>query len=408
MKIGFFIQDEQLAAQFAAEKMHKEDEMQFYNEPAAVLEVLDKQTCDALVLSDACYDPGTFGDLAEGISVRNAGTKIAVVLSYHHDAGRSENMMKVCLSHGFFYVHPCHPIPSVVREVNSFIYGAGAVGTTERRRTVLFAGSTPNIGTTLVSFGSAVRLAQLTGQTIGYVCLNLKSSKIHRYLGIDEPQMTLDAYRAELKAQSLTKERLIQYSAKVKEVPGLYVLFGNMLREQAEIFTPEDVEYLLRLASTAFDLCIVEVNAYWDNAATICGALYADTRVIVTTKEIAHFQEDVNRWVKNVCGLFGMKESSFDVYIAQQDKSRQSGGFTSRDIRKETAMNVLGAMRYYPQAIEYLNRGRIVDLFADPSPLADDLTGLANTLIALYGLKRRVIQNRKMSLYKKVLSASKA
>ena len=68
---------------------------------------------------------------------------------------------------------------------------------------IAFVGTTPNIGTTVTALAAACRISQECGQSVGYLCLNLKSSKIHRYVGVDSPSATLDSLRPELKTDSL-------------------------------------------------------------------------------------------------------------------------------------------------------------------------------------------------------------
>lgn len=123
-----------------------------------------------------------------------------------------------------------------------------------------FAGSTPNIGTTLTAFGTAYRLASVTGRKIGFLCLNLKSAKTHLYLGIDKPQVTLDGLRPELRAGTLTADKLRQYAYQPPQLGGLHVLFGNLAREQAEYYEPDDMQRLLDASRQAFDLTIAEVR----------------------------------------------------------------------------------------------------------------------------------------------------
>src|SRR5690606_12616711 len=69
---------------------------------------------------------------------------------------------------------------------------------------ITFIGTTPNIGTTLCAVTAAYRLAEITGQQVGYICLNFKSSKLHRYLGIDVPLATIDDLLPQLRSSSLS------------------------------------------------------------------------------------------------------------------------------------------------------------------------------------------------------------
>ena len=143
-----------------------------------------------------------------------------------------------------------------------------------------------------------------------------------------------------MKAQSLTPERLQQVCDKPKEAHGLHILYGNMLREQAEFFTPSEIIHLLRVARGTFDVCIIEVSAYWDNAATVCGLLEADSKIVVTTADIAHFQEDFSRWIRQVGAVFGLQPDGFELMAVQTERHAKHSEFTIKDIRKETQLHL--------------------------------------------------------------------
>jgi hypothetical protein len=265
---------------------------------------------------------------------------------------------------------------------------------------VVFLGTTPNIGTTVVAFGTASMLAEKTEQSVAYLCLNLKSSKIHRYLGIDQPAVTLDEIRPQIKSRTLTADRLRSCCHKVKTSADLYVMFGNTLRDQAEFYTPEDVEYLLHTASSAFDLCIVEVNAYWDNAATVCAVLQADTKILVTTNHLGHFQEDLNRWLHSMTALFDLDPQSFALFVTQKVSSLRYGGYQLKEIRRETGLQIVGGMRRFDEVDAVLSEGRILDLFAERQPLSEDLVPFTEMLIHLYQLPRPAAKNKRTWLKK--------
>lgn len=252
---------------------------------------------------------------------------------------------------------------------------------------VVFIGSTPNIGTTFASFGAAVRLARLTERTVGYICLNLKSSKLHRYLGIEKPEGTLDQLRADIRSMDLRPERLRTVCEPIKGCPNLRIMFGNRLREQAEYFTAEDMDHLLQTARQTFDVCVIEVNAYWDNAATICGLLRADTRILVTTPDLTHFQEDIDRWLRGLCPVIGISDNRFDLLLTQFNRSGGSAGIRSQDIRKETGLPLIGVIGKYGEFTETVNQGKLLELLSGTHPFNRDLEGIARQIAAGFGLQ---------------------
>lgn len=220
---------------------------------------------------------------------------------------------------------------------------------------ITFVGTTPNIGTTSAAFAAAFRMAEASGRQIGYLCLHLKSAKLHRYLGIVEPAVTLDKLRPELKSGSLTIDKLQRAVQPVRGMPNLHVLFGNMMRDQAEFYSPEEMEHLLQIAGQTFSMVVIDVGAYWDNAATICALREADTRVIVTTDALSHFQEDGKRWISQVSPLFGLSTEQYDTVVIYSPWS--AGGYRMKDICKEMGTSKLGELRFGQQFYAQLDNG---------------------------------------------------
>jgi MinD-like ATPase involved in chromosome partitioning or flagellar assembly len=405
LKIALVTHDESLVQHFMLEASAKSYEIEHFTVSNDIFISGNHRSWDIIVVSERMLNQSGLFEFGEKVKESFVRCKVMLLLSTGTDS--SEAVIKYCLANGFKYLYEELTVTATVKGIYDVMEGNHSISRAGPKRIVAFIGSTPNIGTTLTAFGTAVRLAEETNQTIAYFCLNLKSSKIHRYLAIEDPPVTLDGIRAELKSQALTRERLIQHCFKIKTIPNLYVLFGNMLREQAEFFTPEDIDHLLETAAKSFDLCVIEVNAYWDNAATICGALQAGMRIVVTTGEVGHFQEDIHRWIKSVSGIFGLQASAFDIFITQKENGSISSGIRTKDIRKETSMNVIGEMRRHPQAADYLNRGAIVDLFKNDLTMISDLSGLTNTIAALYGLERRM-EAEKERWYSKFLPRTSA
>ncbi|WP_213527657.1 hypothetical protein [Paenibacillus sp. J31TS4] len=260
-----------------------------------------------------------------------------------------------------------------------------AVGVSEGGRLAVFLGTTPNIGATVASFGTAAAMARLSGRSVGYLCLNLKSSKLHRYLGRNETPFGLNQLRADLKSRSLTRQRLLQSCDRFSGLTNLSVLFGSTLREQAEFLQPDDVSHLLKTARATFDLCLVEVNAYWDNAATVQTLLEADERLLVTTPDITHFQEDRSRWLGSLSPLFGLDLEPFRLVVSQAEKPSLTGGIGWRDIEKETGLPVWAQIAKRDEVLAHLNQGKLLELLRQPV-FAEVFQGLARTCLQGWGV----------------------
>ncbi|GAA3410943.1 CpaE family protein [Paenibacillus hodogayensis] len=386
MNIAFLTQDEALVQTWLSGKARDEGQIHAFQQPESLAELASDIPFDHIVLSDRYFGLSAFCEYAELLKEKCPGTALTVLLSDRHDVNENGKWIKTCIVNGYRHIPPHRTRETINEALRAGFYGESGAVTNNGGRTIVFVGSTPNIGTTFVSFGAAVGLAARTGRTVAYLCLNLKSSKLHRYMGIEKPEASLDQLRAEIRAGSLRPERLRSYCESVKGVPGLRVLFGNQLREQAEFFTAEDIEHLLHTARRAFDVCIVEVNAYWDNAATVCALLQADSRILVTTPELTHFQEDTERWLRGLCPIIGLTADSFDLVLTRSDKSGSAAGIRERDIRKEMGLALIGKVGRYDDLAETVNQGKLLELLLGVHPLVGDLDAIVSVLAALCGI----------------------
>lgn len=223
---------------------------------------------------------------------------------------------------------------------------------------VLFTGTTPNTGTTIAAFATAQLLANYTAQKVAYVCLNLKSSKIHHYLGWDQPMISLDQLRSECKTQSLTPERMSRAGMKIHDNFTVYA--GNQLREQAEYYKPQDISFYLQLLEQVYDFVIVDVHPYWDNAATVQAMLSIENKVLVTTAHLACFQEDLKGWFRSAEEILNKPITPPGLFISLLDA--KENGYSLKDIQAETGLSLYGSMKRNEAIYDYLNEGRLQHL----------------------------------------------
>jgi hypothetical protein len=250
---------------------------------------------------------------------------------------------------------------------------------------VTFMGTTPNIGTTVAAYATACRLAEGSGMPVGYLCLNLKSSKLHRYLRVDRPGASLDRLRPDLHAAALTPEKLKLAAYRPPGLPNLYVLFGNLMRDQAEFYRPEEIEHLLDAAMSAFRLTVADVSAYWDNAATITANRLADSRVVVTTPALSHFQEDGRRWLASLSPLFGVPADAYETVIVEPPW--RNGGYSMKDVQKEIGLASIGELRVTEPMLIGLDNGSLQEWLREDEQGRQAMRGASERLMDRYGVR---------------------
>lgn len=226
---------------------------------------------------------------------------------------------------------------------------------------VMFVGTTPNIGTTAAAFAAARALAAGVGaeRKIAYVCLNLKSSKIARYMGLRPFGYGLGEIRGELKAQHLSPERLEKVCLRLKQAPNLYVLHGNAQREQAELYTAADIEQLLTTAAEAFDVCIVDCSAYWDNAATVVAGMRCGSKMLVTVPRSDSFRDDYEAWIVHTASIFGVAPEEFALIVVQAGYHPDE--YRTSEIQQSVGLTLAGVMPYERRLPLEMQRGRLDD-----------------------------------------------
>jgi MinD-like ATPase involved in chromosome partitioning or flagellar assembly len=340
---------------------------------------------DVVILSDLAASVEDWEAVQEDALLKGRRLQRIMLISNRHDSEKNAVELKHALAEGWEVVQPGLTVRQVAEQISRMVYGgANPKLRYDQQGLIHFIGTTPNIGVTVAAYGAAANMARMTERRIAYLCLNLKSSKIHRYLGTQlyEENLSLDGLRAELRSGSLTGERLLKQARADQAIPNLFVIHGNHQREQADYYTIEEIECLLLAVREVFDYCIVETSAYWDNAATIGVMRHADRRIMVTTPQLSQFQEDYYRWLGTLKSLFELSPSDFDLLVTQYDSNSL---FHPRVISKEMDMTRIAVIRKCQGLDKLLTEGRIWDAVTSHSLLSDDLSKLARSLFVLYG-----------------------
>lgn len=382
MRILLISRDRPLAEAIASSVLRNGDLLITADELGAGSRKWVEEACEVCIVSDRLTEGEEARQVAERFPANGRRTQLIWLLSNQHHAAGNARILKECLSEGFHVIHPGLSQNQVAERIHQLIYGISEPKRESRNGIIHFLGTTPNIGTSVAAFGTALYMAMLTDRRIGHLCLNLKSAKMHRYLGEREPSLTLDGMRPELKSGNVSPERLLRQCRSSKEQPNLHVLYGNLHREQADYYSIEEIDCLLSAAKDAFDICVVDTCAYWDNAATIGAMLQAGQRILVTAPQLSYFQEDLNRWCKVLCPVIRLSPADFDVLITQLEAG---ASFRSREIAKEAEMQRIGELRKWSGLNPSLDEGRLREWLVSDKSASADLSRFAGTLLTLLG-----------------------
>lgn len=248
-------------------------------------------------------------------------------------------------------------------------------------------GTTPNIGTTLLSYAAACQLAAEVEGKVAYLCLNLKSSKLHRYLGRTESFASLDQLRTAIRTRRLTSAQLLQAGDWMGEAGNLCVLYGNRVRAQAEYYSEADMAFLLDLARNTFTVVLVEVNAYWDNAATATVMHQSQQIMLVADNRPGSFQEDMQAGFKAGMSLLNLSTQKVELLV--NATGPDGDGYGDHDIKKTSGLEVVATLPYLPQAVQAMDAGRLHTLLATDGKLARYASAVAARIIMRHQLAAR-------------------
>jgi hypothetical protein len=206
-------------------------------------------------------------------------------------------------------------------------------------------------------------------------------------MGIDKPGTTLDALRPELRTVTLDPGQLLRSMQPVKGTDRLSVMFGNMLRDQAEFYTPEEIDHLLDVATQAFDVVVADVGAYWDNAATLSALRHAAMRIVVTTGALSHFQEDGSRWIRQLSPVYGIPAEDYAALIIYP--LWRNGGFHVKDICKELGVPFIGDLKLTESMLSQLDGGTMEEYFLRSEQGRRAMAEPAEKIVRSLGIRRR-------------------
>lgn len=151
-------------------------------------------------------------------------------------------------------------------------------------------------GATTIAVSTALSLAASSGMTVGLIDGNLHNPEIRSFLNLTDPHHSGFKLRSKLQTQTLNPSDLIESCVLFRKIPNLHILTGSRRRDTALDVTPEMMIHLLNTCRAAFDITIVDLNSYPDNAATICTVREADHRWLVAQNNYASFQMSWGEW----------------------------------------------------------------------------------------------------------------
>jgi pilus assembly protein CpaE len=226
-------------------------------------------------------------------------SKVIIVLDETvYDSLMCEVIQRIASDFGFIVVPLGNTEDEISKELAILLFGKVNDKNEPKRggKVVVTWSAASNDGSTTVAINTAIALATMTKLRIGLIDLNLKNPEIRANLNIPVSDKTNVKIRAKLQTNSLKQSDLIDACVSYQKIPGLFFLPGTPRRDTASDVTPEMVQHLLQVARETFDITIVDVHSFPDNAATISAVRTADERWLVVQDNYASYKTSWGEW----------------------------------------------------------------------------------------------------------------
>jgi len=162
-------------------------------------------------------------------------------------------------------------------------------------------------GATTVAANAALTLArEAAGLSVGLLDLNLKNPEMRLLLGHADAGRSNASLRPKLQTGSLTSAELLAATATYRRTPNLRLLCGTHRRDTAGDMNADMIGELLDVCRRTFDVTVVDVSSYPDNAATVCAVRGADARWLVASNRPSSYLWSWSEWYEcywKHCGL---------------------------------------------------------------------------------------------------------
>ena len=215
--------------------------------------------------------------------------------------------------------------------VDQFLAGTSRVGISHEKSTELSAHKQKNgkliavisasskDGATTIAVNTAISLAKRTNLNVGLFDLNLKSPDMKDNLNINARGKSLLTLRPKCSSNSLSSVDIIEHCFPYKGLNNLHILLGTNRRDTATDVTMEQIKNLLDAAKRTFDVVIVDIHTFPDNAATIYTLKHADERWIVAQPNYASFKSSWVDWYECYWRHCGLMKADFSLIVNRAD-----------------------------------------------------------------------------------------
>ncbi|MFD2614718.1 AAA family ATPase [Paenibacillus gansuensis] len=274
------------------------------------------------------------------LQATSPNTKLIVIISEQTDSLYKEIIKRLALDLKFSIIPSLLTLDELAKEIRARVLNKPVVKEkADKGKVISFMSSAPKDGATTIAISAAYTIAAKTNKKIILVDLNLKSPEIRDHLGL-KMDKGYSVIQADCDSGSLDSNMLLRACDQDKSFGNLYILTGIQRREWAEKFTLEEIESLIKVARETFDLVLIDIHTFPDQAATVKVAKEADERYVVVQPIVTSYQSSWHDWFTNVWHHHGFSEKDFQLILNRDSKEAMSTFSIERSMGTKIVANV--------------------------------------------------------------------
>ncbi|MFC5449112.1 CpaE family protein [Paenibacillus aestuarii] len=266
-------------------------------------------------------------------------TEIHVLLSENSDSLYREIIKRIAGDLHISLIPSCYTQEELIREIRIRLFKDKIPVNQGEGNLISVMSSSPKDGATTIAISAAICMAEQTDKKVCLIDGNLKSPEIRDHLRF-KGDKGYPLIQADCDSQSLDSNSLLKACEKIAGVKNLYVLTGLQRREWAEKISLHEISHLLSVAKETFDIVIVDVHTFPDQAATVKCMKEADHRLVVVQPIVTSYQSSWHDWFNSVWSHFELTEKDFSLVLNRDVKSS-----SSHSIEKSIGTKVISRVR---------------------------------------------------------------
>lgn len=282
--------------------------------------------CKAIVITDGLVP------VDELRNVRKAYPSIPIFYQMHQISSeqQTKNIQTTCAAHKIISLSEHLSPDQVAEEVERILFNSD---NNARNRVISFFGTHSGAGVSTTVLNTADVLSKKINERVLVLSLNLwdPSDYFLPYEG-----KYLSDLKIDLKTKGLTEEKLIEA---VNKYDDFYHLAGNRDIKLQRFYKPEELESLINLCKSIFDVVLIDGGTHFDNAGFAQAYKQSDLKFLVTTQEPKGFKGYWPHVFHQLLEPFGGKTDDFLLIINQY--LSELSLITEKNLSEELDMTLL-------------------------------------------------------------------